>query len=417
VTIRSRHDVIVIGAGPAGAASAILLAERGLAVLIVDRARSPRTKICGEYLSPEGARILDRLGVLKAIDLAGAVPLAGMRIVGPDGRSLEGRYRSLGNWRPYREGALAIERTILDGALTDRLRALPVDFREQVRATDVVVEGERVVGIRAVDVDGRHHDFRAPLLIGADGRASVVAQRLGCRKPHRLRRMALATYVSGLSDCRGLGEIFVDPPDYAILNPVGEDRVNFSLVVPLGHVVPHTARLDVFFGARVKQLSHLARRVAGTARVAPVVALGPLAYRVTAPPLGGVLLVGDAAGFYDPFTGEGIFSALRGAELAAEVATRAFAQGDLSASALSAYERARADAFRAKARLTRAIQTVIGRRWTTDLVAALLARRPDLLDALLGVIGDYVPPAALLTVLRRGDRSRSLTGDDQPTIG
>src|SRR5262245_25180546 len=162
-----------------------------------------------------------------------------MRIIGPDGRSLEGRYRSLGIWRPYREGALAIERSILDGALTDRLRGLPVDFREQVRATDVVVQGDRVVGIRAVDGAGHHHDFRAPLIIGADGRASVVAQRLGCREPHRFRRMALATYISGLPDCRGLGEIFVDPPDYAILNPVGEDRVNFSLVVPLGHVVPH----------------------------------------------------------------------------------------------------------------------------------------------------------------------------------
>ncbi|MGH7333203.1 MAG: NAD(P)/FAD-dependent oxidoreductase [Candidatus Rokuibacteriota bacterium] len=401
MTARAHHDVIVVGAGPAGAATAILFAEHGLAVLVLDRARSPRTKICGEYLSPEGARILDRLGVLKAVDAGGAVPLAGMRIIGPDGRSLDGRYRPLGIWRPYREGALAIERTILDAALTDRLRALPVDFREQVRVTDVVVESERVVGVRAVDVDGRHHDFRAPLSIGADGRASVVAQRLGCRRPHRLRRMALATYVSGLSDCRGLGEIFVDPPDYAILNPVGADRVNFSLVVPLGHVVPHSARLDVFFGARVKQLPHLARRVAGAVRVAPVVALGPLAYRVTAPRLGGVLLVGDAAGFYDPFTGEGIFSALRGAELAAEVAAPALARGDLSASALSAYERARGNAFRAKARLTRVIQTVIGRRWASDLVAALLARRPDLLDVLLGVIGDYVPAGALLTALRR----------------
>lgn len=397
MTVRAHHDVIVVGAGPAGAASAILLAERGLAVLVLDRGRSPRTKICGEYLSPEGVRILDRLGVLKAIDAAGAVPLAGMRIIGPDGRSLEGRYRPLGAWRPYRDGALAIERAILDGALTDRLRALPVDFREQVRATDVVVERDRVVGIRAVDVHGHPHDFRASLIVGADGRTSVVAQRLGCRTPHRLRRMALATYISGLADCRGLGEIFVDPPDYAILNPVGPDRVNFSLVVPLAHVVPHTARLDVFFAARVKQLAHLARRVAGAVRVVPVEALGPLAYRVTAPRLGGVLLVGDAAGFYDPFTGEGIFSALRGAELAAEVAGRAFARGDLSASALSAYGRARSDAFRAKARLTRVIQAVIGRRWATDLVAALLARRPDLLDVLLGVIGDYVPPGALLT--------------------
>jgi flavin-dependent dehydrogenase len=402
VTVRAPHDVIVVGAGPGGAATAILLAERGLAVLVLDRARSPRAKICGEYLSPEGARILDRLGALKAVDAAGAVPLAGMRIVGPDGRSVEGRYRHLGTWRPYRDGALAIERALLDSALTDRLRALPVDFREQVRVTDIIVEDDRVVGVRAVELDGRRHDLRAPLIVGADGRASVVAQRLGCRKPHRLRRMALATYVSGLVDCRGLGEIFIDPPDYAILNPVGADRVNFSLVVPLEHVVPHTARLDVFFAARVKQLPHLARRVAGAVRVAPVAALGPLAYRVAAPRLGGVLLVGDAAGFYDPFTGEGIFSALRGAELAAEVAAPALARGDVSADRLGAYGRARGEAFRAKARLTHIIQAVIGRRWTTDLVVTLFARRPDLLDVLLGVIGDYVPPGALLGKLRSG---------------
>lgn len=400
MTVRANHDVIVVGAGPAGAATAILLAERGLAVLVLDRARSPRTKICGEYLSPEGARILDRLGVLKAVDAAGAVPLTGMRITGPDGRTLEGRYRPLGDWRPYRDGALAIERAILDAALTERLRALPTDFREGVRVTDILVECDRVTGVEAVDAGGCHRDLRAPLVIGADGRASVVAQRLGCRTPHRLRRMALATFISGLPDCREVGEIFVDPPDYAILNPVGTDRVNFSIVVPLGHVVPYTTRLDVFFEARVKQLPHLARRVAGALRIAPVVALGPLAYRVTAPRLGGVLLVGDAAGFYDPFTGEGIFSALRGAELAAEVAAPALARGDLSVGALQEYERARGDAFRAKAWLTRVIQGVIGRRWTTDLVAGLLARRPDLLDVLLGVIGDYVPPGALLRALR-----------------
>lgn len=391
-----RYDVVVVGAGPGGAATAIMLAERGLSVLVADRAQFPRPKICGEYLSPESARILDRLGVLKTLDAAGAAPLAGMRITAPDGTTLVGTYRAWELWRPYRGQAMGLSRATLDAALVDRLRALPVDFRERVRVTDLIREGDAVVGVTAVDADGRPLTVRAPLVIGADGRASVVAHRLGCRHPHRMRRLALVTYVTGLADGRDYGEIFVDPPDYAILNPLTPECVNMSLVVPLDHAAPWSDRLDVFFAARTRQLTHLARRVVGARRVAPVQAMGPLAYRVTPPRLGGVLLVGDAAGFYDPLTGEGVFSALRAAELAAETATRAFRAGDWSLATLSAYARARRDVFGDKERFTRALQFIVQRRRLANLTARVLARRPALVDLLLGVVGDYVPPRALL---------------------
>ncbi len=92
-------DVVVVGAGPAGAATAILLAERGWSVALLDKAGFPRPKICGEYLSPEAARILDRLGVLKTVDQAGGQPLRGMRIVAPDGTVLDGVYPTTGPWQ------------------------------------------------------------------------------------------------------------------------------------------------------------------------------------------------------------------------------------------------------------------------------------------------------------------------------
>lgn len=395
-----RPDVVVMGAGPAGAATAILLAERGLEVLVLDRARLPRSKICGEYLSPEALRLLDRLDVLKALDAAGAVPLTGMRLIAPDGTTLTGRYGAVGPYRPYRGHALAAPREVLDGALVERLRSLAVDLREGVRVTDVLWEGDRVAGVAAVDAAGAALTVRAPLVIAADGRASVIAQRLGCRRPGRVRRMALVTYVRGVADCRELGEVFVDPPDYAILNPLGADRINVSLVVPLAHAAPWSHRLGDFFIARLRQLRHLARRLAGAELIAPIRALGPLAWRVAPPRVGGVLLVGDAAGFFDPLTGEGVFAALRGAELAAATAAGALAAADCSARRLAAYERGRRAAFAAKARLVRALHLVVGRRRLADLAAHLLARRPGLLDALLGVAGDYVPPRALLGALR-----------------
>src|SRR5207247_9298124 len=96
-------DVIVVGAGPAGAATAILLAEHGLAVTVLERVRRSRPKICGEYLSPEAGRVLDRLGALKAVDAGGAVALAGVRITAPDGPVPAARDAVDGGLRPYRE--------------------------------------------------------------------------------------------------------------------------------------------------------------------------------------------------------------------------------------------------------------------------------------------------------------------------
>ena len=395
-------DVVVVGAGPAGAATAVLLAERGFGVTLLDKAAFPRPKICGEYLSPEASRILDRLGVLKTVDQAGAQPLRGMRIVAPDGTVLDGTYPTAGPWRGYRDHALALPREALDRILVERARSLPVDVRERHRVTGLLTASGRVTGVKAQDEDGHPLELRAHLVVGADGRSSVVAASLGLARPHRLRRMALVQHVAGIEDLGDRGEIYVDPPDYAILNPVLPGLVNLGLVVPLAHAAPWSGRLDTFFRARLKQLRHLAPRLAGMEPAGRLMAMGPLAYRVAEPRMGGVLLAGDAAGFYDPFTGEGLYIALRSAELLAETAHGALTRGDLSAGALAPYARARDREFAAKSRVTRGIQLLVARRGLANLAAHALARRPALLDTIMGVIGDFVPPRELLgQALRR----------------
>lgn len=393
-----RYDVIVVGAGPAGSAIAILLAEHGHAVLVLDKAAFPRPKVCGEYLSPEASRILDRLGVLKAVDAAGAVPLRGMRITAPDGTVLEGTYPAAGPYRGYRDHALAVRRLVFDRILLERVKALPVDVRERHRVEDLLIEGDQVVGVRVAGPDGRALEARSALVVGADGRQSVVAQRLGLMRPDPLRRLALVVHAEQVEGLADRGEIYVDPPDYAILNPVAPGVVNVSLVVPLEHATPFSGRLDKFFLARLKQLVHVQPRLHGMRTLGPVAALGPLAYRVSPPRMGGVFLVGDAAGFYDPFTGEGIYAALRSAELAANVARGALAHRDFSVAALAPIWRARQQTFRGKERLARLLQVVVRRRRLANVIAHQLARRPDLLNAMLGVIGDYVPPSALLSL-------------------
>jgi flavin-dependent dehydrogenase len=258
------------------------------------------------------------------------------------------------------------------------------------------MDGDRVAGVEALDPAGRPERFRARLVIGADGRHSVVARRLGLVSAHPLRRMALMTYMSGPAGPADRGEIYVSPPDYSILNPMAPGRLNVSVVVPLADAVPARGRLDAFFDARIRQLPCLGPRLAGFRRDAPVTALGPLAVRVAPPRCGGVLLIGDSAGFYDPFTGEGIYTALRSAELAVGVALPVLRAGDCSLQALSAYTEQRRAIFDDKERVMRALQLIIRHRAVANRIAGVFARRPEVLDLVMGVVGDFVPPRALL---------------------
>jgi flavin-dependent dehydrogenase len=154
---------------------------------------------------------------------------------------------------------------------------------------------------------------------------------------------------------------------------------------------------DERWSAVLRRFPAVRERLRGSERVGPVRAAGPFA-RSTARATGdGVLLVGDAADFYDPFTGEGIFAALRGAELAAARIESAFAAGRFDGAHLRAYDQDRRRAFGGKWRLERLIGLAVRTPMLLNHVARRLAVRPLLADLLVGATGDFVPPAHVLT--------------------
>ena len=171
---------------------------------------------------------------------------------------------------------------------------------------------------------------------------------------------------------------------------------NLGLVVPVEEGRRRKGDLAAYFDTATRSLPGLGERLRRARRIGPVRALGPLAYHVAPPRDDGVLLVGDAAGFLDPFTGEGVYAALRSAEIAAAVAARAIRADDVSVSALRPAHLRRATEFAAKTRVTLLLQRVISRRTPLVMAARLLARRPAHLTRLMGVLGDLVPPGALL---------------------
>jgi flavin-dependent dehydrogenase len=177
---------------------------------------------------------------------------------------------------------------------------------------------------------------------------------------------------------------------YAGLAPLSGGVVNVGLVMPMrlaGEMGPGSAaeRFERF----AKSFPGVAARLEGAKRVSAVRGVGPLGARVRRTSGDGYMLVGDAAGFFDPFTGEGVYKALRGAELASQVAQEALERNDLSATVLARYSKLRRKEFAAKEMLCRMVQVFVGLPPAMDYVAARLASRPATRQTLTEVLGDY----------------------------
>jgi flavin-dependent dehydrogenase len=392
-----RWDAVVVGGGPAGSALSILLRQQGRSVLLLDEARFPRDKICGESVSPGAWRLLDALGAAGAVRALAPQPLRGMALTAPDGTEFGGHYRG----SPHDGFALRRER--LDHALLQRARAAGVDVREGVRVTDLLYADGAVCGVACQDGAGPERVL-ARLVAGADGRRSVVARRLGLLREHAtLRKFAVRGHWEGMAGLEARGEMHVGGGGYCGVAPLSPSEANVTFVLDSRGMRAAGGQLEPFYRATLRRWPRVAERLAGARLLAPPRAIGPLALearRVWAP---GALLLGDSAGFYDPFTGEGVTLALRSAELAARTAERALAS---DARDLSEYDRQRREATREKFRLNRLLQRVIAHDALACSVARRLARRPDLADRLVGIAGDYVPardafaPAFLWDLLR-----------------
>jgi flavin-dependent dehydrogenase len=384
-------DVVVAGAGPAGSATAALLAEAGCRVLMIERATFPRPKACAEYLSPEAARVLDRLGVLDEV-ANGAARLTGMRVVSPGGTAFVGRFRAVEGAAPFRPWGLALPRERLDAILAAAAIRRGATFRERT-ALETFRGGPS--GVTAVIRSGRSREtVRAGLLVGADGLHSRVARALGVVRRSGRPRVAFVARAEAVRDMSDLGEMHVVPGGYVGLADVGGGITNISAVVDRRALPPGRdlrTRLDVL----VDRVPAVRRRLAAARFVTPVLSVGPFGRHTIRASGDAVALVGDAADFYDPFTGEGIYAALHGAELLAPRAREAVARGTLRAADLAPYDRDRRRAFGGKWWMERAIGSVVACPALLDHVAARLARRADLADLLVGVTGDFIPPRRL----------------------
>jgi len=393
--VRNGWDVGVVGAGPAGATTALLLARAGLSVVLVDRTRFPRDKPCAEYLSPATTEILERLGgnLLDAVEGVPHAKLSGMKVVAPDGTAMCGRFRA--GPRPY---SFALPRTAFDPLLLSAAARAGAVVRERMTVEDLMWDRGAVAGFVARSPAGHRTTHRTRVVIGADGLRSVVARRLGLIRHSPPERIAFAAHVADVRGVDGVGELHVSDRGYVGLGPVGGGITTVALVLPLRQVRASGGDYRREFFAELERFPGLAGRFDRRRLVRQVLATGPFAQWARTAVVPGALLVGDAADFFDPFTGQGIHSAMRGAELAAQalVPVLATSRGPVAVEALRPYARARRRTFRGKWLLERLIGLGVGSPALTNRVVSRLAQRPELADLLVGATGNIVPAARVL---------------------
>lgn len=344
-------DVLIVGAGPAGSIAALVLARAGVRVRLVERAQFPRDKLCGDTLNPGTLSILDRLGIGGPVRQR-AVPITGMHLTGPGGATVSADY-------PGDVRGAALTRRELDGLLVEAATAAGATFETgvTVRAPLIGIDSSHVVGVRAA-ADGDNRDIRARVVIAADGRHSTLAFGMGLANyASTPKRWAFGAYFSGVDGLSSRGEMHLRPDGYIGVAPLPGDLANVCVVRELKNMSgSQRVRGDDVVQHAVRRDSMLAARFSRARQMSAVISLGPLAVDCGFAGCPGLLLAGDAAGFIDPMTGDGLRFAIRGGELAAAAALRELSTGVPACEGLRA---ARVSEFGTKWRMNRGLRALV----------------------------------------------------------
>lgn len=387
-----RADVLVIGGGPAGATAAFQLASAGIDVILVDRARFPREKVCGESLSPGAIARLRAIGMWPALaDGAegppSSMPVRGMRVRSPRGTTFSGAYRAGADGR-----GLAIRRLVLDSALLERARSRGARIVEGVEVTRGEVTADGGAAVFARDKQGATTlRYEARRVIVADGRRSFLARQLGFIEPENLnlepRRFAVRAHCAGVTGLSDFAEMQVGRGGYCGIAPLSATRANVCYVLFTNRLDITPVKIERDFRRHIEGFPDVAHRLRDAEVEGTISVAGPLRLRSRRQTSGPFVACGDTTGFLDPFTGEGIAHAI-----ATGIRAAAAIGGSLQgrAGAMRDYERDVRSLRGIKATSARLLYGLVSRHALADAAAVVFAHMPGLGDAVVRLFGDQV---------------------------
>jgi geranylgeranyl reductase family protein len=361
------HEVIVVGAGPAGSVAATVLVKQGCRVLLVDQAEFPRDKVCGDGIGWNSIRFLSELGLSLESRIPELYSCGRARGISPSGYVYQGSF-------PPKDGhyqhGYVVPRKHFDHSLWEFALQQGAEF-ERSRVTEPIIEGSRVCGVRG-SINGKAVERRARITIAADGVNSVIARSLRPDKASaRHYAVAMRSYfgdLQGLDDCVEFYFYQTDLPGYGWVFPLGETVANIGIGLRLDTYRKNGESVRKAFERFLRD----PRLVEKLSKATPIGeargGLLPLASQCLQRAYNGAILVGDAGAFVSPLTGAGIYNAMESGRIAAEVALEALQGEGGSLEELRQFEVRWRSVLGKKLRIEAMVQRLLSWPGTLDLI-------------------------------------------------
>lgn len=390
------YDIIIVGGGPAGSAAALYGAKEGLKILIVEKERFPRDKICGDAISGKSIENMELLGILDNVKKLPSVTLEHITFGSPSGKHITIPL-SKNSTRP---AGFVIQRKHFDHFLFEQVKTSGVEYHENTKVTGLLIESNQVRGVRVLDnTNGKSFDIRGKLVFGADGYNSLVARKTGyyAHDPKHWV-VALRCYYANVKELSQRLEIYysdIIQPGYFWIFPLPGNMANVG--VGMLHKTLKRKNIDLREGLKklVESPEFMDRFADATPLEKPVGWNLPVASKRRKSFGNGFLLLGDAAGLIDPFTGEGIGNAFTSAKHAIRTSRKAIAENRLDSGFLSEYEEALWDEIGNELQVSTRLQKVGRYEFLLNFVINKASRNQNVRDIISGMMSNQIPKKQL----------------------